>query len=269
MMQKLMHVTHVRKELALKVLGVILLFLIWWLISLFLPPSRLPSPMQVFADLFKVLYDSSWIKTRIGNDGLFPHLMYSLGRWAVGASIGSVLGVIVGLLLGWNAYVRNLSEMPLEFLRSIPPLAVVPFFIIWFGLGTITQILVVSFFAFMRLMVYTVEAVNNVPPVQKQFAQTLGASRFQLFKGVILPAIYPELIGGLRVVMAMSWGIVLVAEMMGSENGIGRCLTTFITVLAAKEIIASIIWVTLIAAFTDKIFLLISRYVTRWVPSNT
>jgi ABC-type nitrate/sulfonate/bicarbonate transport system permease component len=256
------------KDLFIKASGILLVILCWWIVSLYLPPSRLPSPLAVLRELGQSMFDSVWIKTRIGGSGLFPHLMYSLGRWAAGATAGALLGIAVGLLLGLNKAVRDFCEPPLEFIRSVPPLAMAPFFILWFGLGTITQLLVVAFFAFMRLVIFTVEAIKNVQPVQQQFALTLGASRKQLFKAVILPAIFPELIGGLRVVMATSWGIVIVAEMMGSKSGIGRCFSVFITVLAAKEIIAAIIWVTIIAALTDAGFLLFARRLTKWVPGN-
>ena len=264
------NVAHSRTfDSALKIAGVALLIGIWQFLTRYLPPSRLPTPASVLVELYEGLFKSVWISMRGGgNNGLWPHLLFSLWRWFCGTILGSALGIGMGLLIGGNRHVRDFFEPPLEFLRSVPPLAAVPFFIVWFGLGSITQLLVIVYFAFMRIMIFIVEAINNVSEVQKQFALTLGASRRQLFKTVVLPAVFPELVGGLRVVMASSWGIVVVAEMMGAHNGIGRVFNILITVLATKSIIAAIIWVTVIASATDALFVLIAGRWTKWVPEQ-
>ncbi len=257
------------KEILIKSFGVVLIFVCWEIISHILPPSRLPSPSAVIGELFGGLFSSTLISSQGGGSkGLFPHLIYTIQRWASGVMVGSFLGIVAGLVLGWSEKLRDFIEPPLETIRAIPPLVAVPFLLLWFGPGAFTQFLVVVFFCFMRVVVFTVEAINNVLLTQKQFALTLGASRGLVFKTVVLPAIFPELIGGIRVVMASSWGIEVVAELMGSQSGVGRVFAFLIPVLAAKSIIAAILWITIIAAMLDAIFVYFSRFLTKWVPEN-
>jgi ABC-type nitrate/sulfonate/bicarbonate transport system permease component len=124
------------------------------------------------------------------------------------------------------------------------------------------------FYCGLRLVVYTIEAIRNVPLVHREFAVTLGATRWQIYWTVVLPGIVPELVGGLRVVIATTWGIDVVAELMGAEFGVGRVFGVLGPMLAATTIVATILWVTLVAVATDVVFMVVARRLTRWMPEG-
>jgi ABC-type nitrate/sulfonate/bicarbonate transport system permease component len=117
-------------------------------------------------------------------------------------------------------------------------------------------------------VIYTIEAIRNLPPVYLDFAATLGAAKWQAFYTVVFPGIVPELVGGVRVVIATTWGIDVVAELMGAEFGVGRVFGVLAPMLAASTIIATILWVTAVAVTSDLVFLAISRRLTRWMPES-
>ncbi len=180
--------------------------------------------------------------------------------------MGGALGIGIGLAMGWSNRFRSLLELPIEVFRSIPPLAAIPFFLMWFGPAALTQFAVLVFYASLRLVINTVEAIRNVPPVVSQYAQTLGATPGQVYRTVILPGIVPELVGGMRVAFAASWGLEIVAELLGSPAGIGKLFAYLVPMLRPDLIIALVAWVTLVAVGLDQFLLLpLVRMSTRWL----
>jgi ABC-type nitrate/sulfonate/bicarbonate transport system permease component len=157
-----------------------------------------------------------------GSNGILHHLLYSFQRTLLGSGIGVVLGVMCGLLMAFERRARLFLEAPIETMRMIPPLAAIPFFLMWFGPTETAQLTMVAFYCFFMMIINTVSAVANTSPIYTDYARTLGASKVRVYWTVILPAIVPELIGGIRVVIGVSWGIQIVTELMGAQgNGSG------------------------------------------------
>lgn len=183
-----------------------------------------------------------------------------------GLIIGGGLGILVGLALGWSPKLRMIFEGPFLLIRVVPLFALLPLFLSWFG-GTQTgAISFVAFAVFSMLFVNTLEAVRNVSPLVRVYARTLGASPLRVYRTVVLPAIVPELIGGLRVVLGLAWAILLAAEFLAAQSGIGR-----IMILAQQYLDTSrmILIVLLIMAYTyalDRLVAAVGARVTRWVP---
>jgi ABC-type nitrate/sulfonate/bicarbonate transport system permease component len=257
-----------RYEFSLRqTLGFIALIVAWWWFARQLGPARLPAPEAVFERFFEVLTSSPEISAQGGgSDGILPHLIASIIRVIIGGTVGISLGIGVGLLMGWSRKVRDLLEPPIEIFRAIPPLALAPFFLIWFGPTTTTQFIMIIGYTFLALTINTIEAIKNVAPVHIQYAQTLGASRGQIYHTVILPAIVPELVGAIRVGIAISWGIAVVTELLGAPAGIGKVFSMMLGAQGLDIIIISIVYVTIAALMTDQIFVAISNVWTRWVP---
>ncbi len=250
-------------------LGGALFLGLWWEVAAWLGPSRLPTPWAVVTEFITILHHSPMIHAGgAGINGLLPHLLYSIRLTLLAGTVGILLGILVGLLMGWSRSLRLLLEPPIEAVRTVPPLAAIPFFLAWFGPGAITQFSIIVFYCGLRLVIYTIEAIRNVPHVHGEFAATLGATRWQVYRTIVLPAIVPELVGGIRVVIATSWGIDVVAELMGAEFGVGRVFAVLGTMLAATPIVASILWVTLAAVTTDILFMSLARRMTRWMPES-
>jgi ABC-type nitrate/sulfonate/bicarbonate transport system permease component len=251
-----------------EVLGVALLIGAWGWASQQLGPARMPSPLTVVTSFFTILVHSPSIASiGGGEEGLRPHLWYTIHSVALGSVAGIGLGILVGLIMGLSQSVRHFLEPPIELIRTVPPLAAIPFFLLWFGRGAATQFALLVFYCFFRMVIYTLEAVRNVAPVYQHFALALGASRRQVFRTVVLPAIIPELTGGIRVILPIAWGLEVVAELMGARYGVGRVFIALMGMVAIPDIMAIVLWVALLASLTDVIWVRIARRITRWMPA--
>ena len=120
---------------------------------------------------------------------------------------------------------------------------------------------------FVMIVITTLNAVSNINPVLPTFAATLGASRNRIFLTVILPALVPAIVGGLRVAVGIAWGVQIVSELMGGKFGMGRVFSAMISFQALDAIIVGIIWISLVAALVDLALVLLLRRITRWAPS--
>jgi ABC-type nitrate/sulfonate/bicarbonate transport system permease component len=248
-------------------LGFMVILVAWWWIARQLGPARLPAPGVVAERFFPVLTHSPEIFAQGGgHQGIGPHLVASVVRVLLGATIGMSLGIGVGLMMGWSQTIGDLLRSPIEVLRAVPPLALAPFLLIWYGPTITTQMGMLILYTFLALVINTVAAIRNVSPVHVQFAETLGATHGQVYRTVILPAIVPELVGGIRVGIALSWGIAVVTELLGAREGIGKVFSMMLTAQGLDIIIISIIYVTLIALVIDLIFVRVADRWTRWVP---
>jgi ABC-type nitrate/sulfonate/bicarbonate transport system permease component len=247
------------------IFGLIVFFLIWTLISHLIGSSRLPKPLSVIKAFFSIISYKGLVEIG-GADayGIIPHLLYSLKQLVIGFLMGMFFGIGLGLLMASSDFAERLLTIPVEIARAIPPLVAIPFFIIWFGPGSSSQIGMMIFYTTVRMIIYTYEAVQNVPSVSISYAKTMGATKGQIYRTVIIEDIIPELAGGLRTILPTSFGIQVVAEMLGSSMGIGRVFSILIMVLAVDRIIAAIFWVALVANLLDYSVLKITRYITRW-----
>jgi ABC-type nitrate/sulfonate/bicarbonate transport system permease component len=247
-------------------LGFIAILCAWWWASLHLGSARLPTPATVAGNYVSVHTESAKISAQSGDEGgLFPHLVASVVRVYVGGTIGVVLGIFVGLLMGLNWRVRSLLQGPIEIFRAVPPLALAPFFLIWYGPTARTQYTMIILYLFLVLTVSTFSAIRNVPVVHMDYAATMGASRLQVFRTIVVPAIVPELVGAIRVGIALAWGIAVVTELLGAREGVGTVFSMMLSAQGLDIIIIGIIDVTLIALVSDLLFVRLSDYWTRWV----
>lgn len=247
------------------ILGLIIFFLIWTLISYSVGSSRFPKPLGVVRAFFSIISSKGLREIGGANAyGIITHLLYSLKQLGIGFLIGMFIGIGLALLMTSNNFAKILLTIPIEIARAIPPLAAIPFFIIWFGPGPYSQIGIMIFYTAVRMVIYTYEAINNVPSVYLSYAKTMGATKGQIYRTIIMNDIIPELTGGLRTILPTSFGIQVVAEMLGSSIGIGRVFATLIMVLAVDRVIATIVWVAIVANLLDYLVLKITRYITRW-----
>ena len=174
-------------------------------------PIFLPGPWVVAG---KVL--------RLGVEGqLWLHVRATLERVAVGFGTGAVLALTLGLLAGHVRAVRNLLEPVVELLRPIPPLAMLPLFIVWVGIGEGSKVGFITYATFFPMFLTTVHAVARIDPRLVLAAQSLGARRRQLFVRVVLPAALPEILTGIRLGVALSFFVIVISEFIGAEAGLG------------------------------------------------
>jgi sulfonate transport system permease protein len=152
---------------------------------------------------------------------LVSHSADTILRLLCGLLTGGILGLPLGLAVSWSRWTRRLVELPVQFLRTLPLLAMVPLFQLWFGTYFVGKVLFVAYGIGVIVFAGTVNAVRNVPQIYIDNARTLGASRATLYRTVVLPAILPEMRSTVLLSLGTGWGAVLGAEYLGAQSGLG------------------------------------------------
>lgn len=195
---------------------------------------------------------------------LATNSLISCYRLVLGMLLSVGFGVGAGLLIGYVRWIRRFAFGPLNFLGVLPLLAMLPLFAFWFGPTTSAVVLFIFFGAGILILRSTLNAVENVPTLYVQNAQTMGASRGMIYRTVIIPAILPELRGGIAIALTFSWSFVLGAELVGVQDGLGRIMIVAMdTSHVDRMVIIGAVFV-LLAAVTVIAFNRFADFVIRW-----
>jgi sulfonate transport system permease protein len=152
---------------------------------------------------------------------ILSHSLDTIVRLYVGLLIGAIVGTALGLVVSWSRWTRRLVDLPLQLLRTLPLLAMVPLFQLWFGIDFVGKITFVAYGVGVIFLAGVVNAVNNVPQIYIDNARVLGASRWRVYTTVILPSIFPELRATILLSLGIGWAAVLGAEYLGAQSGLG------------------------------------------------
>ena len=217
-------------------------------------PIILPRPwklVEIFFVIADVLPGATWITLQMVFGGLL---------------VGGVAGIGTGLAFGYSKWARDLLEFSLDSLRPVPLFALIPLFILWMGIGMRPQIALIAFGIFLLLTIQTTEAVRNVPHIFVKAALTSGASRFHIYRTVVVPAIFPNILAGLRLAVAGAWGLDVAAEFMGSQQGLGYMMLTRLRFIDPAGITVIVFILGSMAITLDFILRSVNRRLTRWMP---
>ena len=152
---------------------------------------------------------------------ILSHSLDTIVRLYVGLLIGGIVGTGLGLAVSWSRWTRRLVDLPLQLLRTLPLLAMVPLFQLWFGIDFVGKVTFVAYGVGVIFLASVVNAVNNVPQIYIDNARMLGASRWRVYTTVILPAIFPEMRATILLGLGIGWAAVLGAEYLGAQSGLG------------------------------------------------
>ncbi|MEM1039338.1 MAG: ABC transporter permease subunit [Pseudomonadota bacterium] len=185
----------------------------WTMEALYLPP-----PEQV--------WNRFWQLNAEGYQGvgLWENVMWSLIRVVVGFFLGCLFGIPLGFAMGLNSWLRGWFDPIVEFMRPVPPLALIPLVIIWFGIGEQGKVSLLFLAALWIMTISARAGVSGVNISKVHAAYSLGASKSQLLSKVILPNSLPEIFTGARVAMGVCWGTVVAAELVAAEKGAGKMI---------------------------------------------
>jgi sulfonate transport system permease protein len=249
-----------RRALRLRLYSVVGFLAIWSLASgivvllkLF-NPIFLPGPWLVIGNVVELA----------GKGQLWTHLWATLQRVAVGFGTGAVLALGLGLPAGHLRVVRNLVEPIVELLRPIPPLAMLPLFIVWVGIGEGSKIGFITYATFFPMFLTTVHAVGQVDPLLLRAAQSLGARPRQLFFRVILPAALPEILTGIRLGVALAFFVIVISEFIGAEHGLGFLINDGRNFFLVPQMLGAAVLLGLLGYVGNAIVRGIERRITRW-----
>jgi ABC-type nitrate/sulfonate/bicarbonate transport system permease component len=217
-------------------------------------PIFLPGPWVVAGKLLE-----------LGADGqLWTHVVATLERVAVGFTTGAVLALTLGVLAGHVRAVRTVVEPVVELLRPIPPLAMLPLFIVWVGIGEGSKIGFITYATFFPMFLTTVHAVGRIDPRLVRAAQSLGARRRQLFLHVILPAALPEVLTGIRLGVALSFFVIVISEFIAAEAGLGYLINDGRNFFLVAQMLGAAVLLGLLGYLGNAAVAWLERRLLRW-----
>ena len=248
------------RALALR-LGAIAAFLVLWsllsgvvaALTLF-NPIFLPGPWLVLGSVLDMAVRGP----------LWIHLAATLERVALGFGAGAALGVVLGLAAGHLASVRNVIEPVVELLRPIPPLAMLPMFIVWVGIGEVSKVGFITYATFFPIFLTTVNGVRQIDPLLLRAAQSLGARGLGLFTRVILPAALPDVLTGLRLGVALAFFVIVISEFIGAEQGLGYLINDGRNFFLVPQMLGAAVVLGLLGYAGNGLVRLLERRLTRW-----
>lgn len=178
-------------------------------------PGYLPAPKELGATLVELV--------RQGYQGkpLWEHIGISLFRTFSGFALGALLGVPLGLLTGYSRRAGAMVSPIMAFIRPIPPIAFIPMAVLYFGLGEVGKIVLIFFVSFNYVQANAHAGASNFPIAWRRAAQSLGLTKSQVFTRIVLPGALPAIFTGLKVSLALSWAVVVAAELVGAQSGLG------------------------------------------------
>jgi NitT/TauT family transport system permease protein len=239
--------------------GFVLLFLVWHLAATWLARSVLfPPPGPVFERAVVLV-----------EDGLLQEaVLASLRRIAQGFLIGSAVGIPIGLAIGSFRPVRAILEPWTEFFRFIPAVAMITVSVIWFGIGEESKIFLIAYTTVFVVIIATAAGVGAVARDKLRAAQCLGASRLQVFALVALPATLPFILTGMRLAMANAFVTIVAAELVASNDGLGKMLWDARLFMQVEDIFVALVTLGLLGFTVDRAFrLAISAFAGRYNPT--
>ena len=242
------------------------LIALWWAATRSTPDGLIPQPGQViheFLDLAGLLGDNDSF-----SGTLWTNLAASTERVFGGFLLAAALALPLGLLIGQMALVRRMLDSSLQMLRPVPVTAWQPLFLILFGLGSHTALLLVALGCFYPILLNTVFGVRNVEPRLFEAAAMLGVSRASMFPKVVLPSALPGIFTGLRVGLGLAWVVIVVGEISGVRTGLGAMITDAREVSRTDVVIAGMVTIGLVGFLSDQAILLVSRRVLAWSPQH-
>lgn len=214
----------------------------------------MPKPTDVL-DTFRELYESGL---------LFKHLGPSLSRLFVGAAIGVSIGISVGVLIGLFSYIRSGLVPLIAALFPIPKIALLPLFVIWFGIGEGSKYALIAFGTFTPTVVATYGAVDNVDRTLIRMGQSFGLSWWSIVRKIVLPGAMPGILSGLRISLAIAIILLVAAEMLGAEFGIGAYILEAGALYDLERLFAGVVILSLLGVIVSFVIGLVERRVLDW-----
>ena len=230
----------------------IIIVLFWALLTTYtgiIPSYLIPSPHDVFSAFEELLVNGSLISDTLD----------TLTRVLLGFIVAAAVAIPVGILIGWSKTVENYLSFTIGLLRPIPPIAWIPFAILWFGLGLGSAIFVIFIGSIFPILINTADGVKRIDKVYIESASTLGANQYQTLRKVVVPAALPNIITGLKVGMGIALMCTVAAEMIGSNNGLGYLILTATSMLDSASAIVGMLTIGVIGLGFEYIFTRMER----------
>lgn len=219
-------------------------------------PLFLPTPVEVAQTL--------WLQVFVTGE-IIPDFIATLWRFVAGYAVAIVVGVTLGALMGYSHEVYSMFELLVDFFRSIPPLALFPLFLLFFGIGDEAKIAVVIWSATLIILVNTMYGVRHASKLRLLVAKTMKVKEWDLFRKVIIPEALPHIFAGLRIALGIGLMAVIVTEMfIGTNVGLGQRIINAQLVYRIPEMYAAIFLAGILGYALNQLFLWCERRTIHW-----
>lgn len=252
-----------RRSLSTRWISLLTLFgllAIWWAVTAsgLIEPLFLPPPSAVL--------QKGWLLATSGymDSTLWQHLAASLSRIGLGLGFAILTAVPVGIAIGANRIARGVLDPLIEFYRPIPPLAYLPLIVIWCGIGELSKVLLIYLAIFAPIAIATATGVRTVDPAKLRAAQSLGATRAQLIRHVILPSALPDILTGVRIGLGVGWSTLVAAELIAATSGLGFMVQSAAQFLVTDVVVLGILVIALIAFAMEMGLRALQRKLVPW-----
>ena len=217
-------------------------------------PTLVPSPRQIgwkFVELLSTgqLEQDIWMSTQ---------------RVLVGVVLGIFVAVPVGFLIGWYKNLRTFLDPLINFFRALPPIALIPLVIIYFGIGELAKVIILFYASFFAGVIVMYEGVAQISPIFIRVAKTLGASEWEIFRKVIIPLTMPHILTALRVALGVAWATLVASELVAAQKGLGALIQSAGAYFQMDVIYVGIISIGFIALMMDFLLRQVGTSLVKW-----
>lgn len=242
-------------RLFLGTIGFLVIIGVWYVLAgLGFRGGLLPTPVQVL----EALIGAS------GGGGIWYDALISIRRVVFGIAVGLAAAVPIGFALGWYQTLRLMFNPLINFFRALPPIALVPLVIVYFGIGELSRTIILVWAAFFVTIVITYEGVVALEEKYVRAARTLGANQWEIFLKVVLPLSVPQILTAARVSLGIAWGSLVAAELIAAQDGLGATIQDASNFLDIPTVYAGIILIGVAALVMDRLLRLASQRLVSW-----
>lgn len=221
-------------------------------------PLFISAPSEVVTTLYNLFASGE----------IWPHLAISGEEFVIGFSLGIVIGIPIGGLMGYYKYFEGLLNPLVSFMYATPRIALLPLTIIWFGLGLESKIFLVMLGTIFPVLISTITGVKEVDGSLVMAARSFGARDREIFRTIILPSSVPNIITGIRLGLAHALIAVVVAEYFSSNAGVGYIIASAANSYRTDLVFAGVIIIAGSAVLLTSLFLRVERYFQKWKPER-
>jgi taurine transport system permease protein len=234
--------------------------LLWWVATHlgWVRPLFIPRPEAIWGAVRQAVAGD------LDNHTLWVHIGWSLVRVVSAFVLAVLTGIPIGLMMGMSRWARGLFDPPIEFYRPLPPLAYLPLMIIWFGIGELSKVLLIYLACFAPVALSARAGVRSASQEQINAALSMGASRAQVLRYVVLPSALPEILVGLRIGMGVGWTTLVAAEMVAASAGLGQMVLNASNFLRTDVVVMGIIIIGVFAYLFELAMRRLERWLVPW-----
>jgi NitT/TauT family transport system permease protein len=233
----------------------LVLLLVWYGVraSGLVNPALVPAPHEVaikFGELMR--------------DRLLLDIWISTQRVFIGVALGTLLAVPVGFCLGWYKGLRSFIDPVINFFRALPPIALIPLVIVYFGIGEVAKTVILFYASFFAAVIVMYEGIAQISPIFIRVARTLGANDLEIFGKVIVPLAVPHILTAIRVALGVAWATLVASELIAAQQGLGALIQNASSFFQLDIIYVGIICIGFIAMTMDLVLRAVSRRLVAW-----